>query len=238
MLKILSWNCQYEYYLRQGLSEPKFKAITLYDFDVLVIQECTKKEFDMVKREFKYKNWYCDDIEDSVLGIAIFSNTVKIEFTESFNRNYRYVVPYKLITNGNEITLFSVWIKAPLDNTKNYVKVLFDAIDYYRPKAKAIIVGDINVGSNNENIDRYKELCSTLEKYHFFNAASNTKYEFMNTHWNNNGSFYQNDYCFYTNDIMINSVIIPKNDQWIKVNNSYKWDHLSDHSPIIVNFNI
>ena len=60
----------------------------------------------------------------------------------------------------------------------------------------------------------------------------------MNTHWNNNGSFYQNDYCFYTNDIMINSVIIPKNDQWIKVNNSYKWDHLSDHSPIIVNFNI
>ena len=71
MLKILSWNCQYEYYLRQGLSEPKFKAITLYDFDVLVIQECTKKEFDMVKREFKYKNWYCDDIEDSVLGIGV-----------------------------------------------------------------------------------------------------------------------------------------------------------------------
>jgi endonuclease/exonuclease/phosphatase family metal-dependent hydrolase len=239
MLKILSWNCQYEWESKQGLSLNKMKEISLYDFDILIIQECTKKEFDAVKRNFRYRNWYCDDMEDSVLGSAIFSDKIEIEFNELFNRKFRYVIPYKIILKNAELNIFSIWIKEPFDGKQDYAKVLYDAIEYYKPKNKTIIIGDYNIGSNKEHIDRYQNLVDQLGKYDLINTAKNTKYEYLNTHWNQKAkNYYQNDFCFCSTDISIDSFSIPKDDQWVMIAGMYKWDKLSDHCPITVAFDI
>lgn len=227
----MSWNCQYEWEKKQGFSSEKFASISMYDFDILLIQECTKKEFDAVKRSFTYRNWYCDDSEDSVLGTAIFSNKVAFEFTEKFNRNFRYVIPYKLLLNETvSIDLYSVWIKAPFDGKQNYAKVLVDALDYYQPDGRTIFIGDYNVGSNDEHPERYEELIREFGKYNLMNASTGTEFEFTNTHWNaSTKKQYQNDYCFCSKDISVKAFEIPKHDEWEKI---------SDHCPIIVEFDL
>lgn len=237
MFRIVSWNCQYEWEKRQGLTLEKLEKISMYNSDVLVIQECTKRDFDAIKKEYKYKNWYCDDMEDSVLGIAILSKETPIEFTENFNRNFRYVVPFKIKINKKFIDLFAIWIKAPLDGKQNYAKEIYKALEYYKPSEKTIMIGDFNIGSNLEHPDRYSEVLEQFDSYNFNNAAKDTEFEFENTHWNaNTKKNYLNDFCFCSADLKVHSFEIPEKDNWEQVGELKKWNKISDHSPIIVDF--
>jgi len=233
MLKLLSWNCQYQWDKKAGLTLEKMDAVSRYEYDVLLIQECTKGEFDRVKGRFRYRNWYGDDREDSVLGTAIFSNTAAISFPEAFNRNFRYVIPYTLAKDGRELTLYAVWIKKPSDGSEDYAKVLFEAMEYYRPQKAAVVMGDFNIGSNAEHPERYIELIKVMGEQGFLNSARRSDLKHSATHWNKGTrKYYQNDYCFTTGDIKPGTFEIPEQDQWREVDSGLSWAGLSDHCPI------
>jgi len=104
-MRIVSWNCGGA--SCDGFTVEKYIKMLRFNLDILLIQECTKKEFDLV----------------------------------------------------------SIWAQPPSDGSNDYQKTIFDALDYYNFDVPIILAGDFNTGSNIENIHRYEELKTKLEKY-------------------------------------------------------------------------
>jgi hypothetical protein len=231
-LRIGSWNCHW------GLNVEKYEKIMKYFPQILIIQECKKTDFDYIKNMWKYKNWYCDDLYTdeseygSENGVAIFSNNYEIKFTEIFNRKYRYVIPYEISNNEYKFILFAVWIK-PV--RKNYLKPLYEAIEFYRNKKmfdnNSLFIGDFNSFAKDE------EALEVLEKKlsPLLNCAKNSKDSLVTfTYYHGNNNYGINDFCFASKDITEKiNVYIPSG--WDKKKSKeFHWNGLSDHSPIIV----
>ena len=234
-MKIVSWNCHY------GLDELKAKALwdEYPNADIFVIQECKRTDIDAFKYEWKFKNWYGDDLEYSDLGVAVFSKSHKIEFIDEFNRNFRYVVPYKVITN-NEFALLAVWTKpVPYEYDDNVVK----AVESYKKKnllgGNVVIIGDFNTGYNevnDENRKRYPDLVKKLNGYK--NASSDKPEEFEKTFFfDRNRKGYINDFCFISENFNGKDIKFNPNTDWKKNDfEQERWRGLSDHCPISVEF--
>jgi exonuclease III len=227
-LKILSWNCHY------GLNLKKYLAIMEYKPEALILQECTKTDFEFIKSKWEYGNWYNDALysHDRGLGLAILSNKCKINFTEIFNRKFRYVIPYELTWNDEGLVVFITWVN-PTDKN-NYDEHLYDAIDYYRNKGmlneKSIVIGDFNTFVKDDKglklleekmlplVNCAKEAPLTPTYYHAINEMG------------------VNDFCFVSEDIISKFEIrinIPEGwDE--KQDKAHHWKGLSDHCPIIV----
>ena len=243
---IISWNCHYDYKSFKGLTPQKYEKIREYNPDILIIHECTKNEFDKIKRDWKFRNWYCDDIEDSILGIAIFSKKYKIGFTEHFNRNFRYIIPYKIIGYKENLTLFTIWTK----KEPYYYKNIFSAIDSHEYdsllKDNTIFIGDFNIGlikGFNEEKNKkqkehnllYKRLLEVLSP--LINCTLNTDNEYKITYSHNKTDYFLNDFCFVSKSIKENiiKINIPSEmEYWKNKGEKYFWNGLSDHCPIII----
>jgi exonuclease III len=223
-MKIVSWNCNDGFIRKENDFLEILASKTEYP-EILVIQECTKSDFDLIKTKWSYKNWYGDDIEISNRGVAIFSNEYKIEFTENFNRNFRYVVPYHISGKGNEkFILFAVWTKpVPFYYDKNVKQAV--KFQQYTDllKKKVIVIGDFNTFAKNcedvKNLevniplDNCAKECRMTHTFHFHNNSENSGID---------------DFCFA-------SPYLAK-DASMRVLDDEKFWELSDHCPIIVDF--
>jgi exonuclease III len=228
-MRIVSWNCHYGF---DANKSQKIKEICP-NTDIFVIQECMKSDFDVLKTEWQFKNWYCDDLNDekSLLGIAVFSNKFKIEFTDIFNRKYRYVVPYKVsdITGeGKSFMLFAVWTKKePLYYDKNVI----EAIKHYHIEKQSIVIGDYNTFAKDVNT-KYPPLV---------NCAKNFEAE-RSTFYSQRHGFGIDDFCFATSDIANNidvKICQDSEKEWEWEGDGEKlWHNLSDHCPIIADYNL
>jgi exonuclease III len=210
-----------------------------YSPDILVIQECLKNDFDFSKSNWDFKNWYNDDLnqEESELGIAIFSNKYSIKFTELFNRKYRYIIPYKVsIGKGNELTLFTVWVK-PVEG--NYLKPFYEAINYYRNQkmldVHSIIIGDFNTfAKKDKDLEKLESKLDPL-----VNCAKETKLRETHTYCHTKNNTGIDDFCFASKDIASKIEVTIPEDKWDdKQDKEHRWHGLSDHCPIIVNFDL
>jgi len=267
-MKILSWNCGG--WSCGGFNINKYKEIMCFQPEIILIQECTKNEFDYISmvtseertkllpflvdfkypledelkiKNFKYDNsklqhWYGDDVEESYKGTAIFSTTCNynIELVDNFNKEFRYVIPYRIyfvapLIRMDEIILLSIWTKLPSDGSWNYQKTIFDALDYYNFNEAVILVGDFNTGSNKNNKHRYEELKTKLNKYNLKNCAENSEFEYEPTFFHDKtNDYFTNDFCFIPKYYDVNKFYIDK------MNNQKRWRNLSDHCPLIADF--
>jgi endonuclease/exonuclease/phosphatase family metal-dependent hydrolase len=258
-MKIVSWNCGG--WSCGGFNLEKFKEMIRYKPDILLIQECTKKEYDLVSDSLECewyftcgsiligddwitpatKHWYGDTDEESYKGIAIFSRSYSVELLDNFNKKFRYIVPYKISSfylsndgikkSEEQNILLSVWTKQPSDGSQDYQKTIFDALDYYDFDVPIILAGDFNTGSKRENIHLYEELKTKLEKYGLKNCAQDTEYEYEPTF------FHDKTNNYFTNDFFFISKNLNVYEFYVdKMNNQKKWHGLSGHYPIIANF--
>jgi exonuclease III len=231
VLRIVSWNCHW------GLNEKKYQEIMSYSPHILIIQESRKIDFDYIKSMWKFKNWYNDDFYTdksecgSEYGVAIFSNDYKIEFTEIFNRKYRYVVPYIISKDSFNLNLFIIWIK-PING--NYLKPLYDAIEYYQDKKmldnNTIVIGDFNTFAKDDN-GRLKDLEEKLKP--LINCTANTPFHTKDTYYNSKHGYGIDDFCFVSKDNIGKFEVDIPNDLDDK---NHQWKGISDHCPIIVDF--
>ena len=233
-MKIVSWNC------KDGLNEDKVNKIRELDsnIDIFVIQECRKADIYNFKDSWKFINWYGDDMEYSDLGIAIFSKNYEIKYFDEFNRNFRYVIPYKILTKNEAINLFAVWTK-PLDYY--YDENVTKAIQWYRSKGLlsgyTIIIGDFNTGASDEHKERYNNLCKNLSG--FKNCAEINGEKLRETFCSNRNKLYINDFSFITEDYLSSFKEMKIFDEeWQKRPYGQSWNGLSDHCPILVEFNL
>ena len=290
-MKIVSWNCGG--WSCGGFNVERYKKMMQYNPEILLIQECTKKEFDSVSdeckldvyypslvgddlkgnKEFsflvdehklneysviavqdgvsrsnfnnyvnsKLRHWYGDTNEESYKGIAIFSTTYNVELIDNFNKEFRFIVPYKIssihnhlfkdIEKQKEYIILSVWTKQPSDGSWDYQKTIFEALEYYNFDIPIILIGDFNTGSNKNNIHRYEELKIRLEKYGLKNCAVNTEYEYEPTFYHDKtNNYFTNDFCFISKEFNVYEFCVDK------MNNQKRWHGFSDHCPIIADF--
>jgi exonuclease III len=232
-MKIISWNCHY------GFDVNKVDEILKFNADIYVIQECKKSDFDSFKKKWKYRNWYGDDHEFSDLGVAVFSNNCKIEFSDEFNRNFRYIIPYRISDNDKHFTLFAVWTKpVPFYYDENLKKAI-TSLEYKHIMENSIIIGDFNTGYNNEHEERYNGLINNLEKY--INCAIISNSETIPTYFSDSkNKLFVNDFCFISRTLYKNlSNVNLKIDNIWDVNEyeQKRWKSISDHCPIILTFN-
>jgi len=237
-MKIVSWNCHY------GLSQKKYDAIIELTPDILIIHECKKPDFELIKSKWKNKNFYNDDLYTdkseygSELGVAIFSDSFNIKFTDIFNRKYRYFIPYEISNNEIIINLFAVWIK-PDDG--NYLTPLYNAVDYYKEQNmindNTIIIGDFNTFAkeNNERLVALEKKLSPL-----VNCANN----FNNSSFYNEPTFNSaryglgiDDFCFISKNFNCRNIKFITHKDWKNENEINRWNG-SDHCPISVEFDI
>lgn len=231
-MKIVSWNC------RNGFSETKKKAILesekSKDTDIFVIQECKREEIESFGDSWLFKNWYGDNLE-SDLGIAVFSK-LKMKFTDDFNRNFRYVIPYEIYTEDNVYKLFVIWTKSSNHGSFYYDKNVIEAVDWYHKKEllkNAIFIGDYNTYAKNEaELEFLEKKLILLDNCSKYPKEKSFRLEHTYIHTNNETGI--DDFCFATRDIAEKAYF--KVYGLNKTQNKY-WND-SDHSPISVEFKI
>lgn len=227
-MKIISWNVCCD------INEQKYSHIKKYSCDILILLECTHKGFELHKDDWEYALWYNDTLYEnkSDYGIAIYSK-YRLEFTDNFNRNLRFVIPLKVYDNKEFLFyLFAVWTKAlPVKYSQNVLEALnFPGYKEYISD-KAIFIGDFNTNVNTEKHNEYEVLinagladCLPKDKC-LPPTYSHTKKE----------NYFTADYCLATQKMKEHFMINETVEEFDKdIINKDKYKGLSDHCPIIV----
>lgn len=242
-MKIVSWNSHF------GFDKNKSKYILKYFADIYVIQECTKEDIENIQEIFKYCIWYGDNV-DSKYGIGIFSNVFNIELLQEHNKDFRFVIPFKINNQNIEFILFGVWTKDKDKNNKKveYTEQIWNAVNYngykYILSGNVIFIGDFNSNNfwdkqyNNKKVPSHKDIINKFNEYgiisayHTYFNCENGQEKDKTLIWqmNKNTSFHI-DYCFASKGFIIKNVQVIGIDEW-------ELNKLSDHCPLIVEYNV
>lgn len=237
-MKLITWNCQ-------GAFRKKASFILAHRPDILVVQECEhpdKLGFISTTPLPKDFYWYGDNVHK---GIGIFSySDYKFELLKIFNPQFRYILPFRITGCGQTFTLFAIWA---MDNKENrearYIGQIWLAINHYINLLddSTILIGDFNsnkIWDYKDRVGNHSSVVSLLADknihsvYHKYlnqeQGKENNPTFFMQR---NNKKSYHIDYCFASADIYdkLQNVEIGAYENWIT--------H-SDHSPLIINFDL
>jgi endonuclease/exonuclease/phosphatase family metal-dependent hydrolase len=250
MMTIVSWNC------RNGFTQAKSNKLfsILSDTnnapDIFIIQECYST--DIEKITFENKTWFGDG-KDGNLGIGIFSKKYKIERALEHNINFRYMVPYYItnIISKKYFVLFAVWTKNICCDYP-YIGQVYGAINYSGYKKllneDVVIIGDFNANQiwddDNKKINNptFLDVVNRFNEkgiYSNYHKQYSCEYgnEIHKTHFNaSTKKFYHIDYCFSSENMKFRNIIIADENEWEKKDKLRTWKNLSDHSPLIVDF--
>ena len=245
-MKIISWNCRGATD-RKGFSKDKLEYITNFKADIYVIQEC--KEDDIDKLDKKHKKAFCDGI-DSNYGIGVFSDKLKITIIPEHNKDFRYLVPFKVSNDDFEFILFAVWTKEKDKENKktSYTRQVWDAINFdsyiKHLSSSVLLIGDFN--SNNrwetdykrDNVPSHQEIIDKLFEYDiesayhkYYKCENGKEKDPTELYMMDINKKYHVDYCFLSNNFKLKEVKIGNLTEW--ANAKY-----SDHCPISVEFDL
>jgi len=224
-MKIRFWN------VCDDITEQKYNHIKTFKSDILILAEVRGKSFEKLMNDWDYSLWYNDSLyEKHDYGIAIFSNEYKIEFTDNFNRNFRYVIPLKVSDKNGifQFFLFAVWTK---DKPLKYYKNIINALDFpgYKEYIEqgAIFIGDFNTNVTENNKTEYDNIINKglidCAKEILLPTYSHTKEE----------NFFTADYCLATQDMIKRFTIDERIEYFdISIKSKLKYKEMSDHCVI------
>lgn len=242
-MRIVTWNCNTHPSVNNaekasnGFLE-KIDAINHLNFDILILQEISRPEFEKLPQQV----WYA---EESVFsrGIAVLTKSnFQIELPTSCFPT-RSSIPVKVFGERN-FNLLALWSHPPLrsPNYKHYVEEIELQIEnnkLFLQSDSSVIAGDFNSNSRWDKAagkqSNHSKLINQLDNGLNLKSSYHT---FYNQSQGNESqkTFYQNykmekpyhiDYCFVPKDWKINNVKIGSFDTWVQ-------SKLSDHCPLIV----
>lgn len=237
-MKLIAWNCQ-------GAFRKKVGEILKARPDLLVISECEhidKLVFAKEKERPKSVVWMGDNTHKG-LGVFSYSN-FKLEVHAAYNPAFKIVIPI-LVTDGSiDFTLLAIWANNRDDPDGQYVEQIWKAIHYYNDLLESqnvILAGDFNsntiwdrprrVGNHSAVVSRLagKNIHSIYHK-HFVQEQGKEKHATFYLH-RDQSKPYHLDYCF-ASDELCNKV------KKMEVGTYRKWIKHSDHTPLIVEFEV
>jgi len=237
-MKLITWNCQ-------GAFRKKADAILSYHPDILIIQECEdpgRLIFNKTTRKPNDTYWFGDSVHK---GIGIFSySDYEFELLPDFNSQFRYVLPFKVTGRGNTFTLFAIWaMNNKYNRQARYIGQIWLAINHYTQllNTSAILIGDFNsnkIWDYKDRVGTHSDVVLKLEQnnihsvYHRHFVCEQGK-EKHPTFFLHKKSFkpYHIDYCFASTDIA-NKV------QTVEIGAYDDWTTYSDHSPLMIKFDL
>jgi exonuclease III len=260
-MKIVSWNCHYGFDKEKSQTIKELNADILVIPECREI-DMNNPGYDEKHRYWygdhkEAKNNLGEINEKKDLGIGVFWNdgiTVNqlLEWENSLSKNsdFRYLIPYKIEGNFESFTLIAVWTKNKMDvsDPLDYVQKAHAAVDHYKSigllNNRVVLIGDFNSNSIWDN--RYRKdynhsaLVKKLKKLGIKNCSDsfgNDKYNTYYYYYNNKEYCVVDDYCFASAKISeLAHFSVPGLDEWTSENGIKRWRGLSDHCPIIVDF--
>lgn len=240
-MRIISWNVHFD------ITEEQYKHIKEKSPDILIIEECHTKGFELVQKDWKNALFYNDQLYENptndkknMYGIAIFSNKYHFEFTDNFNRNLRYVVPFKISYEESRTFLFNLFVvwtkKEPYNYLANFIQAFeFPGYSEYL-KERAMFIGDFNTPATKEKRESYDKILN-LGLIDCAKTEDILKPTYSHAREVN---FYTADYCF-VNEALKNTSYFTVDETIFDFDINYegkdKYKGLSDHVPLQIDIN-
>jgi len=264
-MKIVSWNCHYGFDEKKLETIKEYNADILVIPECrekdMEVSGYDKNNYDWYGDHKEAENLAENIRADRDLGIGVFwKDGIKIDQKQEWkddlrhNSDFRYLVPYKVEGNFETFTLIAVWTKNVIKTDKNdcldYVQKAHAAVDKYKSSGllngRIVLIGDFN--SNVIWDKSYKEgknhsaLVKKLKENEIIDCSDingenkqSTFYYYTKTGENQ----VIDDYCFASTDLGKSAKLsIPGSDEWTQENGVKRWRGLSDHCPIIVDFDL
>jgi len=237
-MRLISWNCQ-------GAFRKKADIILTQRPDILVIQECEHPDKLIFSLGTQTPNdflWFGDYTHK---GLAVFSyGNYKFKLIENHNPHIKIISPI-YVTGGNfEFTLFAIWANNRNDPDGQYVEQVWKAVHHYDQllnNGPIILTGDFNsnkIWDKHHRIANHSAVVAKLAEknivsvYHEFleqeQGKENHPTFFLQR---NKNKPYHIDYCFTSPDLYcrVKDIEIGTYENWIAY---------SDHTPLMINFEI
>jgi exonuclease III len=139
-MRIIAWNCQMAF--RQ-----KYAAAQELQPDILVISESESPEFlQAMDAELPWPNqlWIGDN---PTKGLSVFATAeYKLQLKATYNPDFRFVAPIEVVGPQGAFDLYAVWTQGEKTLSKAYVTHILNAMRHYQSDIDqdAIILGDFN----------------------------------------------------------------------------------------------
>jgi len=213
--------------------------------DIVIIPECEhpdKLKFESGIPEPCDVFWFGSN-QNKGLGVFSYSN-YKFKLADSHKPDYCTILPLIVANKKIEFTLFAIWANNPQDRSYQYIGQVWKAINFYSDllkSKKTILVGDFNSNTiwdkprregNHSTVVDFLKAKGIHSTYHEF-FKQNQGQEKHNTlfMYRHEDKSYHIDYCFASADF------IQKLTR-VEVGAHSNWSKHSDHTPLIVTFNI
>ena len=237
-MKLITWNCQ-------GAFRKKADHILAFHPDILVVQECEdpdKYGYNLNNKKPDFQYWYGDNRHK---GICVLSfSEYKFELLPGFNPEFRYILPFRVTGKGLSFTLMAIWAMSNKENYEaRYIGQVWLAINYYSEllRETTILVGDFNsnkiwdykarVGDHSDVVKKLAD--NNIQSIYHLHFGVEQGKELHPTFYmqRKRNRQYHIDYCFASSDLIdkVQNVEIGIYENWIAY---------SDHSPMIIDFNL
>jgi exonuclease III len=238
LMKIVTWNCNMAF-------RKKAVIISACSPDLLVVPECEcpdKLLFDLYTPRPKQSLWFG---ENQNKGLGIFSYCdFKFELLSEYDPELRTIVPIRVYNSQMSFILFAVWANNPKDKGFQYVGQIWKALTRYKSLLEnniVVLTGDFNSNKiwdkpkregNHSAVVQYLRQLGIHSCYHkYFNLEHGKEEHSTLFMYRKKEMGYHIDYCFastYFSD-KIKSIEIGQHEDW----SSY-----SDHTPLIIEFDL
>ena len=236
-MRLIAWNCNMAF-------RKKLAVVLSESPDILVISESESPEKFILTEDIPVPNdsvWFGDNPHK---GIGVYTyNGFTIQKIKAYNPEFRYVIPLLISNHEIEFVLLAIWCQKPVTND-NYGTHTWQAINYYTTllkNEKVIIAGDLNSNTiwdkpnreaNHSNIVNRLEKKGIKSTYHVFKQEKQGEEKCPTLFLHRNVlKPYHIDFCFGSEYFIqrLQNVTVGKHEDWTK--------H-SDHTPVIVDFEI
>jgi exonuclease III len=234
-LRIISWNCN-------GAFRNKFRSLEKFNADILIVQEC---EDPLMSKEKDYKDFAKNYLwigDNKNKGLGIFAKESirlePLEWSSVFeNHEVKYFLPIRI---NEQQKLVATWAHYNNSPTFGYIVQFWKFLQINKTEINdTIFIGDFNSNSMWDSWDRWwnhSDIVKTLgdyninSAYHSFYKGPQGEETQMTFFLNKNPSKgYHIDYCFLP-------YLLLDNLQSVAIGEFEKWKTMSDHSPLIIDF--
>lgn len=237
-MRVITWNCNMAF-------RKKAHFIVSKCPDILIVPECESLEKLKFEHEFDLPSSFLWFGENQNKGLGVFSfGKYKLELLDMHNPEIKTVLPIKVSGGAIDFVLLAIWANNPKDKDGAYIEQVFKAIHFYEEllsEETTILMGDFNSNTIWDKKNKLNNHSNVVQKlfdkkiksvYHFFNGYEQGKEQhhtlYMYRHLNKP---YHIDYCFASVDFI-------QRLKLVEIGDYNDWISLSDHTPLIVDFDI
>jgi len=236
-LKILTWNCN-------GALRKKFEHLLDFDANIHIIQEC---ENPIESKHAKYMAWaenhlWIGDTKNK--GIGIFADKgIQLERLDWSDIYEDLKVKHFLPCNVNQdFDLLAVWTHSNNSPTFGYIGQMWKYLQVHQSKLKkSLILGDFNSNvfwdkshrwwNHSDVVKELKEIGIESLYHKYWNEEQGKETRPTLFLQKNLGKPYHIDYVF-------GSMLFQKGLKKMEVGDVNQWIRISDHMPIICEFEL